>query len=245
MSALRTIIIEDEQPARELLQVYLKDNPQIEIVGEAENGFIGAKLINELAPDLVLLDIQMPKINGFEMLELLDNQPKIIFCTAYDQYAIRAFEQNAVDYLLKPFAKDRLLEAINKIQLTGKISTSSVGLPESADYNKPLSRIVVKDRKEIIIIGVEDIQYLEAQDDYVDIHCTKGKWLKQKTMKYFENALNEAQFVRIHRKYILNIEMISKLDKLGKETYMVLLKSGENLPVSASGYQKLKLQLGI
>ena len=162
----------------------------------------------------------------------------------------RAFEQNAVDYLLKPFSRKRFGEAINK--LTERLSVVPKMEPDLEKIKKHLEqseerlhRVVIKKTEKIHVISTDDINYFEAQDDYVDIHCTKGKWLKQKTMKYFENALNEAQFVRIHRKYILNIEMISKLDKLGKETYMVLLKSGENLPVSAGGYQKLKLQLGI
>jgi two-component system LytT family response regulator len=245
MSILKAIIIDDELPARELIKIYLKDNSQIEVVGEAENGFAGAKIINELAPDLVFLDIQMPKINGFEMLELIENQPNIIFCTAYDEYAIKAFDQNAIDYLLKPFAKERFLEAIKKVKQEDQKSNLEDANIESIDYGHPLQRIVVKDRKEIIIIGVQEILYIEAQDDYVAINTDKGKWLKQKTMKHYEKALNDDQFVRIHRKYILNIETISKLDKLGKETYMVLLKSGESIPVSSSGYQKLKLQLGI
>lgn len=245
MNVLKAIIIDDELPARELIKVYLKDDSQVEVIGEAENGFAGAKIINELVPDLVFLDIQMPKINGFEMLELIENQPNIIFCTAYDQYAIKAFEQNAIDYLLKPFTKERLVEAIKKVKQNDQKTNIQEASIESIDYGHPLQRIVVKDRKEIVIIGVQEIQYIEAQDDYVAIHSVKGKWLKQKTMKYFEKALNEEQFVRIHRKYILNIEAISKLDKLGKETYMVLLKSGDSIPVSSSGYQKLKLQLGI
>ena len=245
MSVLKAIIIDDELPARELIKVYLKDNSQIEVVGEAENGFAGAKIINDLAPDLVFLDIQMPKINGFEMLELIENQPNIIFCTAYDQFAIKAFEQNAIDYLLKPFTKERLLEAIKKVKQTNENSDREEANIESIEYGHPLQRIVVKDRKEIVIIGVQEIQYIEAQDDYVAIHADKGKWLKKNTMRYFEKALNKDQFVRIHRKYILNIEAISKLDKLGKETYMVLLKSGGSIPVSSSGYRKLKVQLGI
>ena len=244
MNIVRAVIIDDEQPARELIKVYLQDHQDITIIGEAENGFEGAKLINELSPDLVFLDIQMPKIDGFELLELLDSQPSIIFCTAFDQYAIKAFDKNAVDYLLKPFSKDRFKDAIDKIQRS-KVREEKLSLPSVIDYRKPLSRIVVKDRKEIVIIDVDNIHYLEAQDDYVELHTTQGKWLKQQTMKYFEEALDETRFVRVHRKYILHLDAMAKLDKLGKETHIAVLKSGATIPVSASGYQKLKAQLGI
>ena len=244
MNEIRAVIIDDELPARELIKVFIKDHQDITIIGEAENGFEGAKLINELSPDLVFLDIQMPKLDGFELLELLDNQPAIIFCTAYDQYAIKAFDKNAVDYLLKPFSKLRFKEALTKIQQPKKVS-EKLSLPSSAEYSQPLSRIVVKDRKEIIIIDVEKLQYLEAQDDYVELHTNHGNWLKQQTMKHFEEALDETKFVRVHRKYIIQLTEMAKLDKLGKETYMAVLKSGVSIPVSTSGYQKLKLQLGI
>jgi two-component system LytT family response regulator len=244
MNIVRAVIIDDEQPARELIKVYLQDHQDITLIGEAENGFEGAKLINELSPDLVFLDIQMPKIDGFELLELLDYQPSIIFCTAYDQYAIKAFDKNAVDYLLKPFSKKRFKEAIAKIQVT-KSKEEKLSLPTPQEYRRPLIRIVVKDRKEIAIIDVEKIRYLEAQDDYVEIHTADGKWLKQQTMKYFAEALDETKFVRIHRKYILNLNELAKLDKLGKESYVVVLKSGTSIPVSTNGYQKLKIQLGI
>ena len=244
MKMIGAVIIDDEQPARELIKVYLQDHQEITIIGEAENGFEGAKLINELSPDLVFLDIQMPKIDGFELLELLDYQPSIIFCTAYDQYAIKAFDKNALDYLLKPFSKSRFKEAIAKIKLP-KAKEEKLSLPTPQEYRRPLSRIVVKDRKEIVIIDVEKIHYLEAQDDYVEIHTANGKWLKQQTMKYFAEALDESKFVRIHRKYILNLNELAKLDKLGKESYVVVLKSGDSIPVSTSGYQKLKIQLGI
>jgi len=244
MNTIKAVIIDDEQPARELIKVYLQDFPEIILVGEAENGFEGAKLINQLLPKLVFLDIQMPKIDGFELLELLDYQPSVIFCTAYDQYAIKAFDNNALDYLLKPFSRQRFAEAVAKIQLS-KRKEQQVSLPSPMEYRKPLSRIVVKDRKEIIIIDVEKILYLEAQDDYVELHTAQGKWLKKQTMKYFEQALDETKFVRVHRKYILHLAEVAKLDKLGKETFVVVLKSGASIPVSPAGYQKLKLQLGI
>lgn len=244
MKRIRAVIIDDEKPARDLIKVYLQDHQEITLVGEAENGFEGAKLINDLSPELIFLDIQMPKIDGFELLELLDYQPSVIFCTAYDQYAIKAFDKNALDYLLKPFSKNRFNEAITKIQ-SSETREEKLGLPTPQDYRQPLSRIVVKDRKEIVIIDVDKIYYLEAQDDYVEIHTAQGKWLKQQTMKYFEEALDETKFVRVHRKYIIKLDEIYKLDKLGKESHIAVLKSGVTVLVSASGYQKLKQQLGI
>ncbi|MEN8247958.1 MAG: response regulator [Bacteroidota bacterium] len=243
MKKISSYIIDDEKPARDLLKVYLDELSNIEIIGEAENGFEGAKLVNEHKPDLIFLDIQMPKINGFEMLELLDYEPKVIFCTAYDKYAIQAFEKNAVDYLLKPFPKERLLDALNKVAVveTGSSSVKSI----LKEYPDILGRIVVKDRKEIVIIDVNEINFIEAQDDYVAINTSKGKWLKQKTMKYYEEALDPTKFVRVHRSYILNLLEIAKIDKMGKETYVSVLKSGKNIPVSTTGYQKLKMHLGL
>ena len=244
MNTKTAVIIDDELPARELIKVFLEDFSNITIIGEAENGFTGAKLVNDLQPDLVFLDIQMPKIDGFEMLELLDNQPEIIFCTAFDQHAIKAFDKNAVDYLLKPFSKIRFREALQKLDSSARYEEEA----QEADFNQyhnPLVRIVVKDRKEIVIIDVNKLNYLEAQDDYVELHTAEGKWLKQQTMKYYEHALEVNKFIRIHRRYIVNIDAIAKLDKLGKETYMVVLKTGESLNVSTIGYKKLKVQLGL
>ena len=240
---MRVVIVDDEQPARELIKVFLKDFSYIEVVAEAENGFEGAKVINEHKPELIFLDIQMPKIDGFEMLELLDVVPQVIFCTAFDQFAIQAFDKNAVDYLLKPFSKARFAEALDKV--VNKQQNPAKKLPQVADYLKPLDRVVIKDRKEIIIVDVADIDFLEAQDDYVEIHSTKGQWLKQKTMKYFENSLDNQQFCRVHRKFIIQVNRLNKIDKLGKESYTALLKNGKAIPVSMSGYLRLKELLGI
>lgn len=241
---MRVVIIDDEQPARDLVKVYLNDFEQIDVVGEASNGFEGAKVVNDLQPELVFLDIQMPKIDGFEMLELLDYMPQVIFCTAYDQYAIQAFDKKAVDYLLKPFSKSRFAEALEKVK-SGKSTTVKSNLPQVADYQKPLDRIVVKDRKEIVIIDVADIDFLEAQDDYVEICTDMGQWLKQKTMKYFETSLDPQKFCRVHRKFIIQVDRLSKIDKLGKESYIAILKNGRKIPVSQSGYNRLKNLLGI
>lgn len=243
---LQTIIIEDEELARNLLRSYLKDHPDIEIIGECENGFDGVKAINDKKPDLVFLDIQMPKITGFEMIELLDFKPQIIFTTAYDQYALKAFELNAVDYLLKPFSKDRLLAAIEKVQhRIQNAEDSSEKLEELSNFRPVgefIDRVVVKDRHKIHIITVDQIRYIESLDDYVMIYTHDGRHMKQKTMKYFENNLDPNNFIRIHRSYIVQVDNIAEIQQYEKESYIVILKDKDKtkLKVSKTGYKKIK-----
>ena len=240
---LRTIIIDDEELARNLLQTYLKENPDIEVVGQCENGFDGVKMINELQPDLVFLDIQMPKITGFEMLELLEHKPEIIFTTAYDQFALKAFELNAVDYLLKPFAKDRLLSAIEKaVSRIQSDDSPAERIEKLTNYphENYLDRVVVKDRHKINIITVDVIRYIESLDDYVLIYTTEGRHMKQKTMKYFENNLDPKDFIRIHRSYIVQVKFIAEIQQYEKESYVVILKDKTKLKVSKAGYKNIK-----
>ena len=248
MKKIKTIIIDDESLARDLVKSYLSDNDTIEIVGEYSDGFQGLKAINEIHPDLIFLDVQMPKLTGFELLELLDKPYNIVFTTAYNEYAIKAFEHNAVDYLLKPFSKERFDDAISKTVSRLKNQSENLDiekLKEHEDKNKEeLNRIVVKSRNKIDIIPVEEIRYFEAQDDYVMIYTKKGHHLKQKTMKYFETHLNPKEFCRIHRSYLICIEEISKLEPYEKDSWMLILKSGEKLKVSKNGYKLLKQQLG-
>ncbi|MFW6257607.1 MAG: LytR/AlgR family response regulator transcription factor, partial [Prolixibacteraceae bacterium] len=219
---LRTIIVEDEELARNLLKSFLKAAENVELIAECENGFEGVKMINELKPDLVFLDIQMPKITGFEMLELLDHKPQIIFATAYDQYALKAFEFNAADYLLKPYSRERLLEAVEKvaerIKTEGKeseVADKIAGYPRE-EY---LDRVVVKDRHKIHVIPTDEIRYIDSMDDYVMIYTKNGRFMKQKTMKYFENALNPKDYVRIHRSHIIRIDQIDEIQQYEKESY--------------------------
>ncbi|MCK4661430.1 MAG: response regulator transcription factor [Bacteroidales bacterium] len=245
---MKTIIIEDEELARELLKSYLKDYSAIEVINECSDGFAGIKAINELKPDLIFLDIQMPKINGFEMLELIDNKPIIIFTTAYDQFAIKAFEMNTVDYLLKPFSKKRFKAAIdkafNKYNNLSKETKSLDKLIKHVENSKDaLQRIIVKTGTKINVIPVKKIKYFEAQDDYVMIYTEEGKYLKQKTMKYFEEHLPSSQFIRIHRSYIVNIDQIAGLELYEKESYIVKLKDNSKLKVSKNGYKALKSTL--
>lgn len=246
---LKTIIIDDEAPARELLKHYLKDIAEVKLVAECSDGFEGLKKISELKPDLVFLDIQMPKLTGFEMLEVLDERPFIIFTTAYDQYALKAFELNAVDYLLKPFPRERLVEAVNRVLLKRKEETESDNTIDKLIGSRPdnspgLSRIVIRKGNAINMIPIEDVVYIEAQNDYVMVHYIGGKGLKQQTMKYYEDNLPFSDFVRIHRSYIVRVDQIKRLEPYAKENHLAVLGSGDKLQVSKNGYKLLKERLG-
>jgi len=240
---INALIVEDEKLARDLIKNYLSEHEDISLLGEFEDGFSGLKAINEMKPDLVFLDIQMPKLSGFEMLEVLDHHPVIIFTTAFDQYAIKAFEYNAVDYLLKPYSKERFAEAVNKSR--DKISSGDRAGAEKlvAHMDKKeevIHRVVVKSRSKIHVIPVDDIRYIEAQDDYVMIYTSESKHLKQKTMKYFEAHLPPEDFVRIHRSYIARLSEIAQMELYEKDSYVVILKDSTRLPVSKTGLPKLK-----
>lgn len=240
----KVIIIDDEKLARDLIKNFLDKHESLEIIDECENGFEGLKSISENKPDLVFLDIQMPKLNGFEMLELIDQKLNIIFSTAYDQYALKAFEVNAIDYLLKPFSKERFNEAVEKV--LKKIESSDIQAPNPNELANSfvseedvIRRIVVKNNNKIIIIPVDQIFYLEAQDDYVKIVTEEGSSLKQNTMKFYEEHLPDS-FVRIHRSYLVNINYVKQIDLLAKDSHAVLLKDGNQIPVSKSGYTRLR-----
>lgn len=244
---INAIIIDDEPLARSLLRGYLKEIKEVKILGEYENGFAGLKAIHELKPDLIFLDIQMPKLNGFEMLELLDEIPKVIFITAYDQYAVKAFERNAVDYLLKPYSQERLLAAVEK---AGKLQQNSASeLPvkelirdhqESVEF---IDRVAVKTGTKIRIIYIDEIRYLESQDDYVMIYTEEGKYLKQNTMKYFEKHLPPKAFVRVHRSYIVKLDFVAQIELYERDSYIIKLKNQQTIPVSKSGYSRLRENL--
>lgn len=247
MSVIKTIIVEDEKPARDLIKAYLEEQSGVDLIGEYDNGFDGLKAINELKPNAVFLDVQMPKLNGFEMLEVLDYHPEVIFTTAYDKYAISAFEQNAVDYLLKPFSKERFNESIRKLK--SRITKRPEGKDiekirlHFAESDEKLHRVVIKKSGKIHVISTDDIHYLEAQDDYVMIYTDEGRFLKQQTMIYFENHLDQEQFVRVHRSYIANISYIERIEPYEKTNYILILKDGHKVPVSRSGMQVLKENL--
>ncbi len=249
MGKIKTLIIDDESLARDLLRNFLEKDQRIEIVGECSNGYEGLLAIGKLNPDLVFLDIQMPKINGFEMVELLSDPPAIIFSTAYDHYAIKAFEANAVDYLLKPYPHERVTNAVNKAIdkiNSGHKETEIQHLVDSHDEEiGMINRIIVKSGRKIHIIPIDSIFYIESQDDFVMIYCKEGHFMKLKTMKYFENHLDSRQFVRIHRSYIVNVSQISEIQQYEKESWMILTKQGAKIKVSKTGYVNLKEKLKI
>lgn len=251
MIKYRAIIVEDEQPARELIKTYLSKFDQIELVGEFADGFSGVKGINELKPDLLFLDIQLPKLTGFEILEIVEHRPVVIFSTAYDQFALKAFELSAVDYILKPYPSERFDQAVNKA-LT-KLGQQNIDQNESQKVEKLLNavdenvgildRVVVKTGTKIKVVPVEKIIYIEAQDDYVMIYAEDSKHLKEKTMKYFETHLDADVFIRVHRSHIVNVNYITQLEHFSKESYVVILKNGVKLRVSDTGYKNLKKRL--
>ncbi len=243
---IKALIIDDEELARELVKNYIRSIPEIDIIGECSNGFEGMKAIQELKPQLIFLDIQMPKLNGFEMLEILDDTPEVIFITAHNEYAIKAFETNAVDYLLKPYSAERLAESVQKAVERIKQKeerTENIQKLIRQPLTDKLERIVVKTGSKIKVIPVEKINYLEAQDDYVMIYTDEGKHLKQATMSFFEENLDKNTFIRIHRSYIAKIDQVMQLEPYGKETYVAKMKNGISLKVSKNGLKNLKQKL--
>jgi two-component system LytT family response regulator len=257
-------LIDDEPLARMIVREYLQSYPNITIVQECNDGFEGLKTIQLHHPDLIFLDIQMPKINGFEMLELVENPPAVIFTTAFDEYAIRAFETHAIDYLLKPFSKERFDKALHKWldgykpepesaaaqpaatnpAITNPTNTQSL-LDTAAESPAQQQRVVVKTAGKIKIIPIEDIHYLEAADDYVKIHTHNGAFLKNRTMGYFEKVLDPTRFVRTHRSYIINIQQVTRIEPYEKDSHLCVLSSGAQVPVSKAGYVKLRSVLGL
>jgi two-component system, LytTR family, response regulator len=244
----KVIIIDDEPLARSIVAEYLQLHPQLQLVQECNDGFEGIKAILQHQPDLIFLDIQMPKINGFEMLELVEQPPAVIFTTAFDEYAIKAFETHAIDYLLKPFSKDRFDKAIQKWLDQKAPATPSATEPllETASLTPAQNqRIVVKNGAKIKIIPVHEVLYLEAADDYVKIHTSDSYYLKNKTMAHFEKALDTHQFARCHRSYMVNVQHIARIDPYEKDGHLAILKSGARVPVSKTGYVKLRQVLGL
>jgi len=242
---MKTIIIDDEPLARSIVKEYLQSYNDFEVAAECNDGFEGMKAIQQHKPDLIFLDIQMPKINGFEMLELFEDAPSVIFTTAFDEFAIKAFESNAVDYLLKPFNKERFDKAIQKFLQQSTNQPVQPVLETAAQSPGQQNRIVVKVGNKIKIIPVSQINYLEAADDYVKIVTAEGSFLKKRTMNFFEQSLTNWHFVRIHRSYIVNTQLITRIDAHEKDSHLVLLNTGARLPVSKTGYSKLKEILGI
>jgi len=245
MTKLRIVLVDDEALARSLLREYLEEYPDIEIVAECANGFEAVKAVTEQKPDLMFLDIQMPRLDGFEVLDLIGHDVHVVFVTAYDEYAVRAFDIHAVDYLLKPFSPQRLKEALD--QARTKVGKSNPSMVEIAAAARPrptkIERVLIRDGGNVHVIPVAKIDYVEAQDDYVSYRSEGKRYLKQQTLADVEGSLDASQFVRIHRSYILNIERLAKLELYAKDSHAAILQDGTRLPVSRAGYAKLQALL--
>jgi len=239
---LRAVIVDDEEPARMAVRQGLLDVGNVEIVGECANGFEAVKVVTDVHPDVVLLDVQMPKLDGFEVLELLGREVPVVFVTAYDEFALRAFEVHAVDYLLKPFSPERLAAALDRVrQRTEQASPAPAVLAAAArPPGATLDRVVVRDGAQVHVLPVDKIDYVEAQDDYVAFHAAGKTILKDQTLGDLEGRLDGRRFVRIHRSYLLNIERLARVELYAKDSRVAILGDGTKLPVSRSGYQRLQ-----
>ena len=248
MRPLTVVIVDDEAPARALLREYLAGQEDLTVVAECADGFDAVRALSERAPDLVLLDVQMPKLDGFEVLELLAKPPAVVFVTAYDEHALRAFEVNAVDYVLKPVGRDRLERALTRVRerlQEGKAGPPARALSRAArPPGQPLQRVIVRDGTEVHVIPVARIDWIEAQDDYVALHVQGRTHLKNEPLAEIEQALDPARFVRIHRSYLINVDRLTRLEVAAKDARVAVLATGETLPVSRTGYARLKELLG-
>ncbi len=242
---IKVILIDDEPLARSLVKEYLKPYTNFQVVAECNDGFAGIKAIQEHKPDLIFLDIQMPKINGFELLELLEQRPAVIFATAFDEFALKAFEQHAIDYLLKPFSEERFEQALKKWMLQNPSAQAQKRLDELMNAPSPKHldeqhRIVVKEGSQVVILPVQEVSHIEAYDDYVKIFNSQTFFLKKRTMSYYEDLLNPAQFIRVHRSFILNLQYLTRIESPDKANYTAILKNGAKVPLSRSGHARLK-----
>jgi two-component system LytT family response regulator len=243
----KVVIIDDEPLARSIVNEYLQSHSDLKVVAECNDGFEGVKAIMQHRPDLIFLDIQMPKINGFEMLEILDEKPSVIFTTAFDEFAIKAFETNAIDYLLKPFDKTRFENALKKWSEkksdSEKVMDNLIDNPNKQPDEK--NRIVVRNGGEIEIVAANDIIYIEAYDDYVKLFTKDSYYLKKKTMNYYEQTLDNSIFFRTHRSFIINLQQLSRIEPMEKNSYVAIMKNAKKVPLSRSGYSRIKELLGI
>lgn len=239
-SVITTLIVDDEAPARALLREFLADYPQFVVAAECANGYEAVKAAAEHRPELLFLDIQMPKLDGFEVLELLDRKPYVVFVTAYDEYAIRAFQVHAIDYLLKPFTPARFAEVVAHAEEMVRRGAPANTAGAAATVRKPLQRIAFKDGATIDVVPVQRIDYIEAQDDYVHVFARGQKHIKQQTLGELEALLDPTRFIRVHRSYIVNVESLARVEPYAKDSRVALLKDGARIPVSRAGYERLK-----
>jgi two-component system LytT family response regulator len=245
---LRVVIVDDEPLSRSVIREYLTRHPGLDVVAECGNGFDAVKAVSELAPDLMFLDVQMPKLNGFEVLELLGRDVLVVFVTAYDQYALRAFDVHAVDYLLKPFSEDRFAEALDRVRerLRARAGSDEGGSLDVAALvaaarpkSGPAERVLIRDGAQVHVLPVDRIDYVEAQDDYVCFKADGRQYLKDQTLSAVEASLEPGRFVRIHRSYLLNLDRIARVELYAKDSRVAILRDGTKLPVSRAGYARL------
>ena len=239
---LRLVIVDDEPPARDLLAQYLEERSDVEVVAACANGFEAVKAVEELKPDIVLLDIQMPKLDGFEVLELLDHRPQVIFTTAYDEYGPQAFEVEAVDYLLKPIAPERLGQALDRARARIDAGESQPLDRISRDLmtdDTKRRRVLVREGARVHVLQSGDIDYVEAQDDYVVLCCGGKTFRKKQTLTDLESRLGD-EFVRIHRSYLLNVDRLHRIEPYARDSRVAFLTDGKRLPVSRAGYDRLR-----
>ncbi|HTU48298.1 MAG TPA: response regulator [Bryobacteraceae bacterium] len=242
---IRAILVDDEDLARQLLREYLRSESDVEIVAECANGFDAVKAVAEHKPDLLFLDVQMPKLDGFEVLELIGREVAVVFVTAYDQYAMKAFDAAAVDYLLKPFDLERFRTSLRRVR--SRLGEKAAAPPNPAELKTAAQppgqharRIVVRDGTRVHIIPVAQLDYAEAQDDYVALHSGGKSYLKQQTISSLEASLDSMRFVRVHRSYIVNLERVAKIEPYTKDTRLAILADASRVPVSRAGYLRLK-----
>lgn len=244
----RVLIVDDEEPARRLLAEYLRAHPRWSVIGEARNGLEAVKLTQAQKPELLLLDVQMPKIDGFEVLGLIPPEIAVVFTTAFDEYAVRAFEVHAVDYLLKPFSAERFGQALARAEKRiGELrAVAAPVLAQAArSPDSHLERLVIRDGAEILIIPADSIDYVRGQDDYVEVFHDGRSSLTQQTLQHLEASLDPNQFVRVHRSFLLNVSRVARIEPWGQGSKMAVLKDGKTVPVSRSGEARLRAVLGV
>lgn len=238
---IRTLIVDDEPLARRLVQEYLTKHEDVDVIGECDNGFDAVKLISELQPDLVFLDIQMPRLTGLEVLELTQRHHGVIFTTAFDQYALKAFDLRAVDYLLKPFAQSRFDDALEKARVS--IGQESAALRDLTQPQGRLERLLVRDRNQVHVLPLDKVECVEAQDDYIRIVCQGKSHLKTQSLTDLEGRLDPALFVRVHRSWIISLAHLKNIERLAKDSFVAVMHSGQQVPISRAGHERIRALL--
>lgn len=236
---IRALLVDDETLARRLLREYLQAHEDVKIIGECDNGFDAVKAIADLQPDLVFLDIQMPRLTGLEVLELTQRDHGVIFTTAYDQYAVKAFDLHAVDYLLKPFSQVRFDEALARARKLMGQPTAGLQAITTHTTGK-LERLLIRDRNQVHVLALNTVASVEAQDDYICIHAQGKSYLKTQSLSELEGRLDPAQFVRVHRSWIVNVGHLKNIDRLAKDSFVAVLQNGQQIPISRAGHERIK-----